>query len=146
MKLDKEGASRFIRAAISNQPKGPSSDSSFYNSKATVEDPLDGPGRHTRLVSLAKSSERRPSSMSDGSSEDEDLQVFTGADEGSTAVQTSATSNKGKKRKWATEDVSETHALQAASEASKVKTDPLQGVSSVMPNRKAMLTLMVLRL
>ena len=128
MKLDKDGANRFIRAAISNQPKAPSTDS---NSKATVQDPLEGPGKHTRLVSLAKSSERAEASgkgtLSESSSEEEDLKVFDGhAGDAPNAPESGKT---GKKRKWAAEEASGTSAStsQAAPASRKQNIDPLQG-------------------
>lgn len=82
MPLDKDAASRFIRAGIANQPSKPSSSSTFYSAEATVSDPLAGPGPHSRLSSLARASTSQPTSgteAADGSSSDseEDLQVYT---------------------------------------------------------------------
>lgn len=83
MPLDKEAASRFIKAGIANQSSKPSSSSTFYSAEATVSDPLAGPGPHTRLSSLARvstpvedgsSQQASSSSSSDG---EEDLKVFT---------------------------------------------------------------------
>lgn len=82
MPLDKDAASRFIKAGIANQPSKPSSSSTFYSAGATVGDPLAGPGPHSRLSSLARASTSQPTSGTEaagGSSSDseEDLQVYT---------------------------------------------------------------------
>lgn len=82
MPLDKDAASRFITAAIANQPSKPNSNSSFYSAEATVSDPLAGPGPHTRLSSLARISSDTSEKESEGaeagssSSSGEDLQVY----------------------------------------------------------------------
>lgn len=86
MPLDKEAASRFIKAGIANQPSKPSDSSTFYSAEATVNDPLAGPGPHSRLSSLARistpkeedgSSGLASSSSSSSSDGEADLQVYT---------------------------------------------------------------------
>lgn len=95
MPLDKDAASRFIKAGIANQPSKPSSESTFYTAQATVTDPLAGPGSHTRLSSLARASTSQPASEAEaagsGSSDsEEDLQVYA-----STVASTSAVPAEG---------------------------------------------------
>lgn len=81
--LDKDAASRFIKAAIANQPDKPAPDSKFYTAATAVNDPLAGPGPHSRLNSLARASVKDTSensvSATASEEEDEDLQVFTDA-------------------------------------------------------------------
>ena len=141
-KIDKDAASRFIKAGTHNKAGAPSASSSFYTSKATVDDPRDsendGPGVHSRLSSLSRNAagkgkkpEEADSNDSSSSSEEGDLQVHDDENE-ATAAPTSAGTVKGKKRKWNAEGVLESEddsaKTGAADDASRKATqDPLQG-------------------
>ena len=142
-KIDKDAASRFIRAGTHNKAGAPNASSSFYTSEATVDDPRknenDGPGVHSRLSSLSRNAagkgkkpeEADSNDSSSSSSEEGDLQVHNGGNE-AVAAPTSASTVKGKKRKWNAEgiiegedDSAETGTLDDASK--KATQDPLQG-------------------
>lgn len=133
MKIDKSAASRFIKAAISNQPPQSSAGSSFYTASATVTDPLegrDGPGPHTRLSSLARASTKNSESGQDddssgSSSEEEGLEVNGGdlaAKEEGSEAESRPTSSAGKKRKFEDDGF-----IAVASEQPKKVKDPLSG-------------------
>lgn len=156
MKIDKDAASRFIRAAISNQPNKPSSSSSFYTAKADVSDPLSGPGKHSRFQSIEKSSRNLKGKNKQAESDDSDSDsggelVVVGGDlaapeKGNVTILSSSSSSsdsssddggasaakaQGKKRKWnaagEVEDV-EGASSQAQEEGKKKAQDPLKGM------------------
>jgi len=128
MKIDKKAASRFIKAAISNQPPQPSAESSFYSASANVTDPMegrDGPGPHTRLSSLARASSKNADEDEDeSSSEEEELQVHDGdlaaaAQESRADAGHESSTSAGKKRKLESDE-------QVKPKKAK-KVDPLSG-------------------
>lgn len=155
MPLDKEAASRFIKAGIANQPSKPSGSSAFYAAEATVSDPLAGPGPHSRLSSLSRAStakETDGSGAASGSDSDSDvsLKIYAsmvhatsgtnGNDgpqaEGSSAAATSIAAPKGdaeqveadkKKRRQEKKRKRLLGVNSDSNSSQKIALDPLQG-------------------
>lgn len=141
-KIDKDAASRFIRAGTHNKAGAPNGSSSFYTSEATVDDPRknenDGPGVHSRLSSLSRNAvgkgkkpEEADSNDSSSSSEEGDLQVHNDEKEAAAASADTGTV-KGKKRKWNAEGIIEEEddsTEQGAGDVAvkKASQDPLRG-------------------
>lgn len=141
-KINKDAASRFIKAGTHNKASAPSASSSFYTSKATVSDPREienqnnGPGVHSRLSSLGRNAagkgkkpEEADSDSSSSSGEESDLQVHNNQ-EGAAASPANGTV-KGKKRKWNSEGVIEeetpNETVAAGDVSKKASQDPLHG-------------------
>lgn len=128
-RIDKGAADRFIKAAISNQPKAPDASSSFYTASATVQDPLngngEGPGPHSRLSTFKRQEE---ASSGSSSSEEEDLVVEDGDLADQNEEKPKSAKKEGKKRKWDTDGVEVVEEESPASKkATAVPKDPLQG-------------------
>lgn len=152
--LDKEAASRFVKAGIANQPSKPSDSSTFYSAEATVTDPLAGPGPHSRLSSLARistpteqgeSSAQASSSSSSSDSEAElkihdsmvastsvqTQQVEEPAAEAAPSESTSAVDNDKKKRRQEKKRKRLLGVDAETPEPRKMLLDPLLGMSSL---------------
>lgn len=140
MKLDKDAASRFIKAAISNQPKTKSSNKALYTVNVTVSDPLDGPGKHSRFSTYGRQDDSRKQAENSGdrsSSEDEDISIINGDEDtqqaGSAGVEANMPKREKRSKTSQSEDVKGKKRKRADAEGlpSSLESDIAHAVSAV---------------